>query len=355
MSTRTPFWLVCAGILLAAGAATARLNHGPSLARRLRAAPRGTLPEAPRIVAHLIGSRTPNLCQANWHSAEALGLFEREGLAVERLPIARDSHGMPDITHVVSAGKVVPPDFTSADQMFHADLVEYNADYYVVAGEHSGCHQLIVPGRSPIRSVADLRGRRVRIEMGQVPLLWTAALGQAGAGFGEVRWVPLPIVIGSIELERYLREAFARGELDGANASDPVGEGLKDAGVARHLVSNTWTPPMNGWYCCMLAIRREIVDRNPDVARRIVRVLRSSAAFVEREPRRAAELAVKNGMRTSASIETTARRLKEYRWLASDDIGTDLERHFETLQRYKPSSVKLTARQLRERYFRPIQ
>ena len=114
--------------------------------------------------------------------------------------------------------------------------------------------------------------------------------------------------------------------------SDPVGEILRVDGVTRRLASNTWTPPLNGWYCCMIGIRRALVDANPEVAKAVTRAFRRSAEFVEKSPAEAVALSVEAGyLPKDTRQDIAARLLGEYVWTATGRIEEDLERYFNLL------------------------
>src|SRR5688572_10932790 len=107
---------------------------------------------------------------------------------------------------------------------------------------------------------------------------------QAGLRAGDVTWIRLPVRMGGAEQLASVKEEFASGRLDAYMTVDPVGELLKADGLVRHLASNTWTAPISGWYCCMIAVRREVFEAHPHVARAVTRGIRRAAAFIEADP-----------------------------------------------------------------------
>jgi NitT/TauT family transport system substrate-binding protein len=212
-----------------------------------------------------------------------------------------------------------------------ADLVSGDGDYYVVAGEHSGCRQLFVPVASSIRTIADLAGKRVGMNSAYSDsILWEYLARQAGVG--SIQWVLNSELPGSEEEIAYIKREFAAGRLDGYSQADPVGEILAVDGIARRIASNTWTPPLNGWYCCMIGVRRALVDANPNVAKAVTRSLRSAADFIEKNPAEAVAISVKAGyLPKSTRQDVAARLLGEYVWTVTGRIEEDLERYFNLL------------------------
>jgi NitT/TauT family transport system substrate-binding protein len=275
------------------------------------------------------------LCLAGWATARELGFFSAEGLEVEFLT---PSLGDTPLHHPIGSSLTGPMgtvrgDLVVLEYQNLADLALGRSDYYVVAGEHSGCRQLFVPVASSIRSIADLRGKRIGINhYFNDSLLWEYLARQAGLDPGSIRWVSVSLQPGSDEEIEFIKREFAAGRLDGYAQADPVGEILAVDGVARRIASNTWTPPLNDWYCCMVGVRRALVDANPDVARAVTRAVRRGADFVEKHPAEAVAISVKAGyLPKSTRQDVAARLLGEYVWTATGRIEEDLERYFNLL------------------------
>jgi ABC-type nitrate/sulfonate/bicarbonate transport system substrate-binding protein len=164
-------------------------------------------------------------------------------------------------------------------------------------------------------------------------LIWEDLIGAARAGSERTQWIRSPFG-GDDPRETldWIKEQFAAGQIDASIAPDPVGEILKADGVARLVASNTWTAPLNGWYCCMLAIRRELVDRHPDLPGRFTRAIRAAAALVEKDPAAQVAFLVEKGyFPPSTRQDLSARLLGEYVWATTGRIEQDLERYFQLL------------------------
>ena len=98
------------------------------------------------------------------------------------------------------------------------------------------------------------------------------------------------------------------------------------------MASNTWTSPLNGWYCCMIAVRRSVLDAHPEIASGVARAYRQSASFIEQNPAEAVATAVNAGdLPRDTQRELCARLLGEYVWTATGRIEEDLERYFKLL------------------------
>jgi sulfonate transport system substrate-binding protein len=91
---------------------------------------------------------------------------------------------------------------------------------------------ILVPKDSPIRTVADLKGKKVALNKGSnVHYLLVRALEQAGVGYGEIQPVFLP--------PADARAAFERGAVDAWVIWDPYQAAAEAATGARTLADGT--------------------------------------------------------------------------------------------------------------------
>lgn len=274
------------------------------------------------------------LCQISWIIAGEKGFFSAEGLDVDFL---NEDLSKPHV-HAWTSGWVHGP---SGPLRNDAMVVEYPGlqdmasgamDYYVVAGEHSGCRQLVIPVESSIRSAAELRGKRVGLRPTEDTLMWEFLIGSPRPGAEPTRFVHSPRALGDPTETQWVRDQFAANQIAAYGGADPVPEILVADGIARRLASNTWTPPLNGWYCCMLAVRKELVDSHPDLPRRFTTAMRAAASFVEKNPAEAVAFVVTRGhLPPSTRQDLSARLLREYVWATTGRIQEDLERYFQLL------------------------
>lgn len=319
-----------------AAARCSRAEQAPGGQPEAPAAQSAAPPGSPSAsLVKLTAFTAPALCLVGWNVALKKGFFAAEGLDVEFLrPATTDTPAHHPFGSFLSGPMgVVRGDLVVLEYQNLADLALGHGDYYVVAGEHSGCRQLFVPVDSPVRSIADLAGKRIGLNPSfNDIIMWEYLARQAGATPSSIQWVSNSIVPGTFEELEFIKREFAAGRLDAYVESDPVGEILKADGVARLVASNTWTSPLNGWYCCMIGVRRALVDANPEVAKAAIRAFRRSAAFVEKNPAEAVALSVDAGfMPKETRQDIAARLLGEYVWTTTGRIEEDLERYFTLL------------------------
>jgi NitT/TauT family transport system substrate-binding protein len=274
----------------------------------------------------------PGLCLIGTRIAKTRGFFEAEGLDVELL------EGDMSRTHehtgawVTGRSGPVRADITTLEYPALVPIAEGSLDYYVVAGEHSGCRQLIVPVNSPIQSIGDLKGKRIALPPVNDRVMWDYLIRQSGTPTESVTWMEVFVPTGGAEEVASVKREFSSGRVDAYVAADPSGEILKEEGVARLLASNTWTAPLNDWYCCMIGVRREIIDQHPEVAGAVSRAYRRSAEAIEQNPAESIDLCIKAGYMSPGTNRTvSAKLLGEYVWTGTGRIKEDLERYFNLL------------------------
>jgi NitT/TauT family transport system substrate-binding protein len=274
------------------------------------------------------------LCYASWWVAAEQGLFADEGLDVEFLEQERPApdhfHGLVSET-LKGPNGLVPNDLMIVEYPALVPMVSGALPYHVVAGEHSGCRQIVCRRDSSIQSAADLRGKRIGIWPFADTLIFDMMIASSRPVVETVTWVRSKTTNPREEVD-WARGELSAGRIDAYVGPDPIGEILKDEGVARVVVSNTWTAPYNAWYCCMLAVRTALLDQHPGLAQSFTRAIRRAAAHVKQNSLEAVAAAVKGGhLPPSTPERLSATLLQEYVWTTTGRIQEDLGRYFELL------------------------
>ncbi|MEV4101529.1 ABC transporter substrate-binding protein [Nonomuraea sp. NPDC049649] len=173
--------------------------------------------------------------------AEDKGFFRQEGLIVEPVVIRGGAEGLP----LIRSGAL---DITLANYVSTFMAAEKGEPVKVVADlYHAGpkTFQLMVPGDSPIRDVAGLKGKTVLVntEHNIGTLVVTATLARAGVAPGEVRFAtePFPAMAG----------ALTAGEGDAAWMTEPfITAGERRQGLrplADTMTGELRDLPVAGW------------------------------------------------------------------------------------------------------------
>jgi NitT/TauT family transport system substrate-binding protein len=158
-----------------------------------------------------------------------------------------------------------------------------------LAGVHVGCYELFA--HEPIRTITDLRGRRVGIP--QEPgssghMLLATMMAQVGLDPGrDIDWITTP---GGDFLEM-----FAAGEVDAFLGFPPEPQELRARKVGRVILNTATDRPWSQYFCCIAYGNREFVRAYPVATKRYLRALLKAADLCAAEPERAARQLVEGG------------------------------------------------------------
>jgi NitT/TauT family transport system substrate-binding protein len=158
----------------------------------------------------------------------------------------------------------------------------------VLAGSHVGCYKLF--GNESIRSVADLKGKKVGVPGLESSQHMFVSLMAAHIGLDpvtDIRWVtsasPSPI------------ELFADGKIDAVLGFPPEPQDLSARRIGRVVVDTTVDPPWSQYFCCVLAGNSEYVRRYPVATKRVLRAILKATDLCATEPARVAQRLVDGG------------------------------------------------------------
>ena len=172
-------------------------------------------------------------------------------------------------------------------------------DIVYVGAESSGesTEAIVVKPGSPIKTVADLRGRQVAVQKGSsANYLLLAALRKAGVEFSEIRPVYLP--------PADARAAFESDRVDAWSVWDPYLAAIQAAIGARVVTDYKGLASPNSFY----ESSRAFVTKHPDVVSLVLEELARVGAWASANPGQVAEtLAPLLGL-PPAVVETWQRR-----------------------------------------------
>jgi NitT/TauT family transport system substrate-binding protein len=234
------------------------------------------------------------------------------------------AEGFTEIRYVPGTGGLTDPqmagsgaiDFgitTAAVLPFHLDA---GVPLTALAGVHSGCYELFA--REPIRTVGDLKGKRVSIQrLTSGGHLYVAIMARH-VGLDpqqDIEWV-VPQGGNALEL-------FAEGKVDAFLGFPPEPQELRARGVSRVILSTAVDRPWSQYFCCLLYGSRPFVRDHPIATKRVVRAILKAADLCATEPERAARRLVDGGFtqRYDYALETLA-NLPYDRWREFDPEDT---------------------------------
>jgi NitT/TauT family transport system substrate-binding protein len=163
----------------------------------------------------------------------------------------------------------------SLDELFVLAVDGLQPKIVVVADVSHGAD--VVVGRSGIRAMKDLKGKRVAVESGALgAFVLSRALALNGMQASDVSIVHL-------ESNEH-PAAFEQGQVDGAVTFDPFRGQLLRAG-AHTLFDSTQIP---GEIVDLLAVRASVLEKNPQALQTLLRGWFKALDYLEREPKDAA-------------------------------------------------------------------
>src|SRR5689334_12480652 len=218
-------------------------------------------------------------CEAPIFSAVENGFFKEEGLEVEMVKC-----GWANYKDVLALGGF---DITHHLVMYFLKPIEQGLDVKFTGGIHKGCLRVQAPINGSIKTVADLRGKRIGVPgMGTPPFIFASrVLGANGIDASkEITWRVFPA--GELGL------ALDKGEVDAVADSEPIGSMLLAASKVRNVADQAADEPYKNEYCCAVIVNGKFLTRNPKATAAATRALLKAAKWVETNPAAAAKLSV---------------------------------------------------------------
>ncbi|MEU5703420.1 ABC transporter substrate-binding protein [Streptomyces aurantiacus] len=200
------------------------------------------------------------------------GLFEKEGLDVRIQPVQQSIQALPALSKgqvdVIASANYVT--FLQAHEKGTLDL------RILAEGARVAPHMMdvLVPEDSDIRSVADLKGKKVAVNIlnNIQSLTLNAVLGQQGAGRPEYRQIAFP----------QMGVALEKGQVDAVHAVEPFDSAIQKELNARVLVDGGSAPveaiPISGY-----VTTGDYAAKNPRTAAAFRRAITEAAELATRD------------------------------------------------------------------------
>ena len=145
----------------------------------------------------------------------------------------------------------------------------------VLTGLHSGCLELIA--KESIRSVTDLRGKRVGVDgFNNSRHVWLTLMA-AYVGLdpvNDIRWV----------LTKKPTELFIEGKIDAFLGTPPQPQELRARKIGHTILDNAVDRPWSDYFCCMISATADYVNKYPVATKRILRSIVKSADLCAADP-----------------------------------------------------------------------
>ena len=163
----------------------------------------------------------------------------------------------------------------------------------MIGGANAACFEMYAA--EPIRSLTDLRGKRIALyERDPQPLDFafvTSILQYIGLQVGrDVEVFAFPRSTGhSIEAP------FRSGVVDAVFANFPFSLTLRDTRAGNLILNSMTDRPWSEYVCCQVFTSRPFLEKNPVATRRALRAILRGVDICAREPERAAQALVDHG------------------------------------------------------------
>ena len=233
-------------------------------------------------------------CEAPIFTAVEKGFFKEEGLDVSLVKCDWKNY-----KDVLALGGY---DVTHHLVMYFLKPIEQGLDVKFTGGIHRGCLRVQAATRGDIRTVKDLRGKRIGVPgMGTPPFIFAnRVLGANGIDASkEITWIVYPA--GELGL------ALDKGDVDAVANSEPIGSLLLSQGKVRNVADQAADAPYNDEYCCAVLVNGKFLARNPKASAKATRALLKAAKWVEANPKAAAKLSVEAGyLASTVDMNTVA-------------------------------------------------
>jgi NitT/TauT family transport system substrate-binding protein len=172
-----------------------------------------------------------------------------------------------------------------------------------------------VPVNSDIKSVKDLKGKRIAVPgMGTPPYIFAShVLVAAGMDPNkDVEWKVFPPAEAELALDKGLADAVAD--------SEPIGTILSSKNKVRNVADQATDAPYKDEYCCAVVVSGKLCQQSPETAAKITRAILRGSKWTNANPTAAAELAVEKKYIT-ASKEMNAAAISKLSYMPSVSGG----------------------------------
>ncbi len=224
-------------------------------------------------------------CEAPIFVAQEKGFYKEEGLDVEL--VSTDWNGLRE---GLGAGRF---DANHTLVMYLLKPIEAGTDLKITGGIHTGCLRLQAGVNSDIKTVKDLKGKRIGVptHVGSPPYLFASRVLAANdinprpdPDNKDIEWKPYP----PAELELALKE----GKIDAIASSDPIGTILIGKKLTKILADQAADEPYKDEYCCASVVSGKLARENPQAAAKVTRAFLKAAKWVNENPTAAANISV---------------------------------------------------------------
>lgn len=218
------------------------------------------------------------VCQSPISVALKQGLFEKYGLTVEPVNFSGPTD---QLLQAIATGKA---DGGIGMALRWLKPLEQGFDVALTVGTHGGCMRLLSTPDSGIKSIADLKGKKVAVSDQASPIRNFFAIQAAKQGINpdtEIEWLQYPADL--------FGEALKKGEVQAVAGDDPHAYLQRERDGLYEVATNLDGEYVNST-CCVLGLRGSLVRDEPEIAGALSRAIVDAQAWTAAHPDETAEI-----------------------------------------------------------------
>ena len=227
---------------------------------------------APQMVGTLRIAVLPIIDTLPMYVAQQEGLFEKQGVNVEFIPVA----SAPERDQLIAAGRADGTiNETLAVMLFNKETTQMQIVRYALRPtEGNGHFFILASNKSGISSIDGLKGVEIGVSQGTVIEYVTERLLQAdGFTREEIKTVAVPKLPDRMAL-------LASGELDAGVMPDPLASLVVSQGGV--IVADDSSHPEYGY--SVISFRKDMIEANPEAIKGFLAAIEEATVMINAEP-----------------------------------------------------------------------
>ena len=263
-------------------------------------------------VTHLRFAYHGNLCGAPIYMAIENGYFADENIELEQVTV--------DAAHV---GEAIGADQVDVGMELLGKMlqpIENGLPIKFTTGIHTGCTKLLVPSGSNIKSIADLKGKKIGVPglADAATVVSKRSLSAAGIGVTDQNME----VEFSVYSRNDLAQALQNGAVDAIALGDPAASIAEEQYGLTALIDTATDPKYKDEYCCAAFVTSKLAEENPKAAAAFTRAVQKASQWVQENPDETAKIITEKEY-VSGDVDFCAQILKTYNYKPSVQGGYD--------------------------------
>ena len=245
-------------------------------------------------------------------AAYEMGVAEELGIDVKLVPIWFDTYP------AMLEKKELDAMIYAVDSL---KQIEQGVPLTVINGCNTGCLRYVVAPDSPIKTIKDLKGKKVAIDAVDscIRMCMSVALENAGVDADSVDWV----VYDSTAAEA----ALVSGEIDCFGGWDPTIPAVVENGNGRYIWQIAEEEPFNKMVMCFTEVSNTTLKEDPEVVKAIDEFISRGNMLCKEKPAEVAKILAEKGY-VEESAEFCQKCLESYVWWDDPKVAGESWRYF---------------------------